>query len=156
MKTTNKNINANNANNAQANNANAQATKKPTIYVGLYREIKAAAQTPSAVVKQFYNAALSINGGEYAEIYKKLLGGKNDFCAEWAPKVVTAFQAQSRCKKVTLFFVWRVVYKQGLGDYLKTAKAVAKATKGGEKRAKALEALEGLGEATKATKKNNK
>ncbi len=143
MKTTNKNINA---------------TKKPTIYVGLYQEIKAAAQTPSAVVKSFYNAALSINGGEYAEIYKELLGDtKNDFCAEWTPKVVTAFQAQSRCKNVSLFFVWRVVYKQGLGDYLKTAKAVAKATKNADgKKVKALEALEGLGEATKATKKNNK
>ena len=52
MKTTNK------------NNAQAQATKPPSIYVGMYREIKAAAQTPSAVVKSFYNAALSINGGE--------------------------------------------------------------------------------------------
>ena len=50
MKKTNKNA-----------NAQANATKTPSIYVGMYREIKAAAQTPSAVVKSFYNAALSIN-----------------------------------------------------------------------------------------------
>ena len=147
MKKTNKN---NNANNAQAN---AQA-KTPSMYVGMYREIKAAAQTPSAVVKSFYNAALSINGGEYADIYKKLFGDtKNDFCSKWTPKIVAAFQAQKRCKHVTLFFVWRVIYKEELGEYLKVAKSVAKATKGGEKRTEALEALEGLGEAAKAAKK---
>ena len=150
MKKTNKN---NNANNAQAQ-AQAQAPKTPSIYVGVYREIKAAAQTPSAVVKSFYNAALSINGGEYADIYKKLFGStKNDFCSEWTPKVLAAFQAQKRCKNVTLFFVWRVIYTQGLGEYLKVAKSVAFATKGGEKRAEALEALEGLGETAKGAKK---
>jgi len=133
-------------------NNNANSTK--TIYVGMYREIKAAAQTPSAVVKSFYNAALSINGGEYSDYYKQLFGNsKNDFCAEWAPKVVEAFNAQTRCKKVTLFFVWRVIYREGLREYLKVAKSVAKATKGGEKRLEALEALEGLGEAAKGAKK---
>ncbi len=148
---------ANNAKNNAAkqvtNNANAQA-KTPSVYVGMYAQIKQAANTPSAVVKSFYNAAMSIEGGAYAEYYKQIFGNtKNDFCQTYTPVVIEAFKKQTRCKNVSLFFVWRVVYKNGLCEYIKTAKTIAAHTGGAEKTQKALKALESLGEAAKAASK---
>ncbi len=147
-----KKVNAKNVNNAKA--AEAKVEKKTTVYNGMYAEIKAAAQTPSAVVKSFYTAAMAVNGGAYSEYYKRLFGGtKNDFCSEWTPRVVAAFEAQTRSKRVSLFFVWNVVYRGGLREYIKTAKSVAKATaKADGKAVAALEALEGLGKAVKEAK----
>lgn len=140
-----KNVNAK----ASANNAKAAG---PSVYTGMYAAIKQQAQTPSQVVKAFYSAAMSLEGGEYADIFAQLLGkSKNDFCATYCKKVVEAFNAQTRCKHYTLFFVWRVIYAdikpiiEGIkrhADYNKNIESV-------QKEAKAVEALEKVAKAAK-------
>ena len=152
MKTNNaKNVNAKaSANNAKA--AEAKAPKQPTLYNGMYAAIKQQAQSPSQVVKAFYSAAMSLEGGEYADIFAQLLGkNKNDFCNNYCKKVVEAFGKQTRCKRYTLFFVWSIVYKdikpiiEGIkrhADYNKNIESV-------QKEAKAVEALEKVAKAAK-------
>lgn len=163
-----KNVNAKaSANNAKANapeivtmkaGAGVQINYKgakaagPSVYTGMYAAIKQQAATPSQVVKAFYAAAMSLEDGQYKEIFAELLGkSKNDFCATYCKKVVEAFNAQTRCKHYTLFFVWSVVYKdikpiiEGIkrhADYNKNIESV-------QKEAKAVEALEKVAKAAK-------
>ena len=125
---TTKNVNAKaSANNAKANapeivtmkagagvqiNYKGAKVASPSVYSGMYAAIRQQAATPSQVVKSFYSAAMSLEDGKYKEIFAELLGkSKNDFCATYCKKVVEAFNAQTRCKRYTLFFVWSIVYK---------------------------------------------
>lgn len=143
----------NQTNNAKNVNAKASANNaKATVYNGMYAAIKQQAQSPSQVVKAFYSAAISLEGGEYADIFAQLLGkSKNDFCATYCKKVVEAFNAQTHCKRYTLFFVWSIVYKdikpiiediKRHADYNKNIESV-------QKEAKACEALEKVAKAAK-------
>ena len=136
-------------------NASANATKQPTLYSGMYAAIKQQAATPSQVVKAFYSAAMSLEGGEYADIFSQLLGkNKNDFCATYCKKVVEAFNAQTRCKHYTLFFVWRVVYAdiRPIIDEIKRHADYNENIESLQKEAKAVEALEKAAKGAKAAK----
>ena len=131
--------------NAKANATEAKATKQPTLYSGMYAAIKKQAATPSQVVKAFYSAAMSIEDGQYKEIFAELLGkSKNDFCATYCKKVVERFNAQTRCKHYTLFFVWRVVYAdiKPIIDEIKRHADCNKNIESLQKEAKAVAALE--------------
>lgn len=146
---TTKNVNAN------ASATEAKATKQPTLYSGIYAAIKKQAATPSQVVKAFYSAAMSLEGSEYADIFAKLLGkSKNDFCNMYCKKVVEAFNAQTRCKHYTLFFVWRVVYAdiKPIIDEIKRHADYNKNIESLQKEAKAVEALEKAAKGAKAAK----
>lgn len=141
-------------NNAKNVNAKASANNvaKATVYNGMYAAIKQQAQSPSQVVKAFYSAAMSLEGGEYADIFAQLLGkSKNDFCATYCKKVVEAFNAQTRCKRYTLFFVWSIVYKdiKPIIEDIKRHADCNKNIKSLQKEAKAVEALEKVAKAAK-------
>lgn len=142
--------------NQTTKNVNASANNvAKNVYTGMYTAIKQQAATPSQVVKQFYEVAMSIEDGQYKEIFAQLLGkSKNDFCATYCKKVVEAFNAQTRCKRYTLFFVWSIVYKdikpliediKRHADYNKNIESV-------QKEAKAVEALEKAAKGAKAAK----
>lgn len=143
----------NNANNVAKASANNVA--KATVYNGMYAAIRQQAQSPSQVVKSFYSAAMSLDGGEYADIFAQLLGkSKNDFCATYCKKVVEAFNAQTRCKHYTLFFVWRVVYAdiKPIIDEMKRHADYNKNIESLQKEAKAVEALEKAAKAANGAK----
>lgn len=132
--------------NVNAKNANV------TVYNGMYAAIKQQAATPSQVVKTFYSAAMSIEDGKYREIFEELLGkSKNDFCSTYCKKVVEAFNAQTRCKQYTLFFVWRVVYAdiKPIIDGIKRFADNNKNLESVQKEAEAVEALEKVAKAAK-------
>lgn len=127
----------------------------------MYNAIKEQAQTPAQIVKQFYDAAMLLEDGRYKQIFEELLGkSKGGFCSDYLPKVQEVFKAQNRCKRVSLFFIWRVVYKD-IKPMLETEKKVAKAmqTEQAKAKAKAVEALQTIAEpkkkgAKKESKKN--
>ena len=127
----------------------------------MYVAIKEQAQSPAQVVKQFYDAAMLLENGRYKQMFEDLLGkSKGGFCSDYLPKVQEAFKAQARCKRVSLFFVWRVVYKD-IKPMLETTKKVAKACAssidGAKEKAQAIDALQTMAEGNKkASKKNNK
>lgn len=135
--------------------ASVNNVAKTTVYNGMYAAIKKQAATPSQVVKAFYSAAMSIEDGQYKEIFAKLLGkSKNDFCATYCKKVVEAFNAQTRCKHYTLFFVWSIVYKD-IKPIIEDIKRHADCNKNIEslqKEAKAVEALEKAAKGCKGRK----
>lgn len=134
----------NQTSNAKNVNASVNNVAKTTVYNGMYAAIKKQAATPSQVVKAFYSAAMSIEDGQYKEIFAELLGkSKNDFCATYCKKVVEAFNAQTRCKHYTLFFVWSVVYKdiKPIIDEIKRHADCNKDIESLQKEAKAVEAL---------------
>lgn len=144
---------------SNAKNVNAKASAnnvaKATVYNGMYAAIKQQAATPSQVVKAFYSAAMSIEDGQYKEIFAELLGkNKNDFCATYCKKVVEAFNAQTRCKHYTLFFVWRVVYAdiKPIIDEIKRHADCNKNIESLQKEAKAVAALEKAAKGAKAAK----
>lgn len=144
-------------NNTENVNAKASANNvaKATVYNGMYAAIRQQAQSPSQVVKSFYSAAMSLDGGEYADIFAQLLGkSKNDFCATYCKKVVEAFNAQTRCKHYTLFFVWRVVYAdiKPIIDEMKRHADYNKNIESLQKEAKAVEALEKAAKGAKGAK----
>lgn len=134
--------------NQTAKNVNAKASANnvaKNVYTGMYSAIKQQAATPSQVVKAFYSAAMSIEGGEYADIFAQLLGkSKNDFCATYCAKVVERFNEQKRYKRYTLFFVWNVVYQdiKPIIDEIKRHADYNKNIESLQKEAKAVEALE--------------
>lgn len=142
--------------NQTTKNVNASANNvAKNVYTGMYSAIKHQAATPSQVVKAFYSAAMSIEDGQYKEIFAKLLGkSKNDFCATYCKKVVEAFNAQTRCKHYTLFFVWRVVYAdiKPIIDEIKRHADYNKNIESLQKEAKAVEALEKAAKGAKAAK----
>lgn len=146
----------NQTNNAKNVNANASANNvAKNVYKGMYSAIKQQAATPSQVIKTFYSAAMGLEGGEYADIFAQLLGkSKNDFCATYCKKVVEAFNAQTRCKHYTLFFVWSVVYKdiKPIIDEIKRHADYNKNIESLQKEAKAVEALEKAAKGAKAAK----
>lgn len=145
----------NQTSNAKNVNASANNVAKTTVYTGMYSAIKQQAATPSQVVKAFYYAAMSIEDGQYKEIFASLLGkNKNDFCATYCKKVVEAFNAQTRCKHYTLFFVWRVVYAdiKPIIDEIKRHADYNKNIESLQKEAKAVEALEKAAKGAKAAK----
>lgn len=136
-------------------NASVNATKQPTLYSGMYAAIKQQAATPSQVVKAFYSAAMSLEGGEYADIFAQLLGkNKNDFCNMYCKKVVERFNKQTRYKRYTLFFVWNVVYQdiKPIIDEIKKHADYNKNIESLQKEAKAVEALEKAAKSAKAAK----
>lgn len=144
----------NNAKNVKNVNASANNVAT-TVYNGMYAAIKRQAQSPSQVVKSFYSAAMSIEDGQYKEIFADLLGrNKNDFCNMYCKKVVEAFSAQTRCKHYTLFFVWSVVYKdiKPIIDEIKRHADYNKNIESLQKEAKAVEALEKAAKGAKAVK----
>lgn len=131
----------------------------PSVYTGMYAAIKQQAQTPSQVVKSFYSAAMLLEDGKYKEIFAGLLGkSKNDFCATYCAKVVEAFNAQTRCKHYTLFFVWRIVYAdiKPIIDEIKRHADYNKNIESLQKEAKAVEALEKAAKGAKAAKQVNR
>ena len=141
----------------QTSNAKASVNNvaKTTVYNGMYAAIKRQAQSPSQVVKAFYSAAMSIEDGQYKDIFASLLGkNKNDFCATYCARVVEAFNNQTRCKHYTLFFVWSVVYKdiKPIIDEIKRHADYNKNIESLQKEAKAVEALEKAAKGAKAAK----
>lgn len=140
---------------------NNNQPKQPTVYNGMYAAIKQQAQSPSQVVKSFYSAAMSLEDGRYKQIFEELLGkSKGGFCSNYLPKVQEAFKAQDRHKHISLFFIWRVVYKDikpMLEASKKVAKACASSIDSAREQAQAIDALQTMAEGDKKTsKKNNK
>lgn len=121
------------------------------MYNAMYAAIKEQAQTPAQVVKSFYEAAMLLEDGRYKQIFEDLLGkSKGGFCSDYLPKVQEAFKKQTRCKRVSLFFVWRIVYAD-IKANLETEKKVAKAmqTEQAKAKADAVEALQTIAEPKK-------
>lgn len=144
---------------SNAKNVNVKASvnnvAKTTVYNGMYAAIKRQAQSPSQVVKAFYSAAMSLEGGEYADIFAQLLGkSKNDFCNMYCKKVVERFNEQKRYKRYTLFFVWNVVYQdiKPIIDEIKRHADYNENIESLQKEAKAVEALEKAAKGAKAAK----